>query len=922
MLELQGLQCYICGGEPTGLGYKRICPVCGATYESAERLDGEALSFLNAAIVDRNRLYFDEALKRCELVLENNPSLEEGNWQALLSYFGVRYERKGISFEPVCYRVREISVTECPYYESISDEHKAKAEEIERVRKVLASETDEEIYDVFICCKYAEEYYGEELRTKEAAWAEDAYEMLRGEYGLKVFYAEKYADEGKNKLAVAHSALKSAKWLLVVTAGVEHLQDPLIKGEWKRFTADKNAGMDKHIRVLYGGFDPRGLPVELRDSNAIDREGFGWNLLLKKAAEGIFLTPKSEEEERLETERLERERDKAEIVNLQNALIEACTQKERFEKELISLRASDKERAEEFAAAKANAQALETTEKQLQTLREETLAQAAALQRAKERENELLAALELEKANASGVLLAKELAEKDLETLRSEIARERAEILAGEESAETFKIKAEELNEQLEQERLLRANEQAEYLRERAAKEDETAQLRAEIELLKVQLSDAEGKARELENALVEQVETLRIAQLAHEAEVNAEREKAEQERKERAARLAQERIEREKQAEAEAARAKAEAERLALAAEELRKAEEMRLAAEREQAELRRLEEERLEKERIEEEKRQAELRRIEEERLAEERRIEEERLAEERQLQALARKAEEDRANSVIRFGLLKKYNGEGGDVVIPEEVTRIDSNAFLIPDKLTGITLPPEMTRIQEKTFAGCGSLKKVAFPKELEEIGASAFSGCKQLESIDLPESVTEIASSAFSGCKSLKEVRIPSEVVELADNVFARCDGLEQVCLPRGLEVIGAKAFLACKSLTAIEIPENVSEIQSDAFFDCEKLERVELPKRARILGENAFWGCTALKSVRLNAGLKRIGEAAFNRCEGLTEIVIPASVTTIGQRAFWFCKNLTIYAEAEEKPDGWDESWNPDNCPVIWGYRK
>lgn len=881
MLELQGLQCYICGGEPTGLGYKRICPVCGATYESAERLDGEALSFLNAAIADRNRLYFDEALKRCELVLENNPSLEEGNWEAFLAYFGVRYERKGISFEPVCYRVREISVSECPYYESLSDTHKAKAEEIERVRKALASETDGEAYDVFICCKHAEEYYGEELRTKEAVWAEEAYEMLQEECNLRVFYAEKYYGEGKNITAVVHSALKSAKWLLVVTAGVEHLQDPFIKSEWKRFTADKNVGADKHIRVLYGGFDARTLPVELRDTNAIDREGFGWNLLLKKAAEGIFLTPKSEEEQHLEAERLERERDKAEILNLQNALIEACMAKEKLEKELISLRGSNKEEA-----------------------------QAAALERAKERESELLSALELEKANASGAILAKELAEKDLEALRSEIARERAEILAGEESAAALKLKAEALNEQLEQERLLRAKEQTERLHEISAKEGEAAQLRAEIELLKVQLSDAEQKARELEKALVEQVEALRIAQLAHEAEVNAEREKAEQEHKEREARLAQERIEREKQAELEALRVREEAERLALEAEERRKAEEVRLAEEREQAELRRIEEERL-----------AEQRRIEEERLAEERRIEEVRLAEERRLQALARKAEEDRANSVIRFGLLKKYNGEGGDVVIPEEVTRIDSNAFLIPDKLTGITLPPEMTRIQEKTFAGCGSLKKVDFPKELEEIGAAAFSGCKQLESIDLPESVTEIASSAFSGCKSLKEVRVPSEVVELADNVFARCDGLEQVHLPRGLEVIGAKAFLACKSLTAIEIPENVSEIQSDAFFDCEKLQSIELPKRVRILGENAFWGCTALKSVRLNAGLKRIGEAAFNRCEGLTEIVIPASVTTIGQRAFWFCKNLTIYAEAEEKPDGWDESWNPDNCPVVWGYR-
>jgi hypothetical protein len=40
---------------------------------------------------------------------------------------------------------------------------------------------------------------------------------------------------------------------------------------------------------------------------------------------------------------------------------------------------------------------------------------------------------------------------------------------------------------------------------------------------------------------------------------------------------------------------------------------------------------------------------------------------------------------------------------------------------------------------------------------------------------------------------------------------------------------------------------------------------------------------------------------------------------TIGKGVFSGCARLTIYAEAESKPDdGWTSSWNPLNRPVYW----
>ncbi len=61
---------------------------------------------------------------------------------------------------------------------------------------------------------------------------------------------------------------------------------------------------------------------------------------------------------------------------------------------------------------------------------------------------------------------------------------------------------------------------------------------------------------------------------------------------------------------------------------------------------------------------------------------------------------------------------------------------------------------------------------------------------------------------------------------------------------------------------------------------------------------------------------------AFYGCDTLTSVTIPNSITTIGTSAFYNCSSLlTIYAEAQSKPSGWDADWNNGcDATVVWGF--
>jgi hypothetical protein len=238
----------------------------------------------------------------------------------------------------------------------------------------------------------------------------------------------------------------------------------------------------------------------------------------------------------------------------------------------------------------------------------------------------------------------------------------------------------------------------------------------------------------------------------------------------------------------------------------------------------------------------------------------------------------------------GVLMHYFGTGGNVVIPNSVTKINNEAFFKNSSLTAVTIPDGVTNIGDLAFYECANLESVTIPNSVKSIGYRTFMGCKNLKSVTIPNSVTSIGSGAFAGCSNLTSVSISNNVTSIEDGVFSGC-GFPSITIPNSITSIGKDAFSSCDNLSSVTIPNSVTSIGERAFGYCYHLSSVTISNSVTSIGESAFSSCSNLSSVTIPNSVTNIGKSAFSGCS-LSSITIPNSVTTIGEGPFSFCGNL------------------------------
>lgn len=207
-------------------------------------------------------------------------------------------------------------------------------------------------------------------------------------------------------------------------------------------------------------------------------------------------------------------------------------------------------------------------------------------------------------------------------------------------------------------------------------------------------------------------------------------------------------------------------------------------------------------------------------------------------------------------IEDGVLKKYRGESAEVIIPDGVTKIGSQAFTKIGALDGnlyverVIIPEGVTEIGTMAFFSCSNLKSVEIPDTVTIIGSTAFCGCENLVDVRIPSGVTVIDFQVFAECTKLRDIEIPDGVTSIVSSAFCNT-GIEYVEIPGSVEYLSG--FSSCSKLQTVYIKEGVKHIwDSGAFKNCENLETITIPSTIESIYDTAFKGCTALSRVHYN----------------------------------------------------------------------
>lgn len=297
-------------------------------------------------------------------------------------------------------------------------------------------------------------------------------------------------------------------------------------------------------------------------------------------------------------------------------------------------------------------------------------------------------------------------------------------------------------------------------------------------------------------------------------------------------------------------------------------------------------------------------------------------------------------------IKDGVLLGYYGLGGDIVLPNTVTKIGNEALKGNDNIVSITIPGSVKDIGNNAFEGCTKLERVIFtnPGQASSnllIRISAFQNCKKLTECEIPARAYQVVGNIFKDCTSLTEVKvnaanpyyftqdgvlfgpalvnykpqydkayalqsypagrqgaytIPStvhgkEIDQIWTSGFEGAASLTDITIPASIGRLGTAAFEGT-GLTHVTIPDTVQQVDPAVFQNCTKLVSVKLPARLAEIDQYMFANCISLQHVDMPDSITKINIYAFHNCTSLTSLALPKKLSSLSVGCFDKCINL------------------------------
>lgn len=195
----------------------------------------------------------------------------------------------------------------------------------------------------------------------------------------------------------------------------------------------------------------------------------------------------------------------------------------------------------------------------------------------------------------------------------------------------------------------------------------------------------------------------------------------------------------------------------------------------------------------------------------------------------------------------GVLISYNGDGGDVVIPDQVTAIGDSAFEYCSSLNSVKLPEGLKTIGTLAFCGCSNLKSITIPAGVTYVDMFAFDE-SGLTSITFLSFTTEIYQNAFTIPSSATIYGYATSTAEAYAKKYSRTFvTLTAPDLGSGTCGNGVEWVLDFFGNLIISGQGKITSVPWNSLAD--KVKTVTVGEGITSITANAFSGCTNAKSI-------------------------------------------------------------------------
>ena len=249
-------------------------------------------------------------------------------------------------------------------------------------------------------------------------------------------------------------------------------------------------------------------------------------------------------------------------------------------------------------------------------------------------------------------------------------------------------------------------------------------------------------------------------------------------------------------------------------------------------------------------------------------------------------------------IDYNAFENCENLGGELTIPESVTKIGDEAFcntriekvtfLCTDITYGVSIFSRNDSLKEMYIYGgtlpswrtsepwsAESLEKVYIGSNVKSLGYHAFSRCAKLQDVTIePGQYDTIGFATFSGCTSLKHIVIPDNIKKIEGSAFSET-GLEEIDLNQVTE-LGGGSFMSCKSLSSVKW-DHVTSVGQGCFLGCESIKELVLPQTLVSMYSDSFLQESSLEKVTVTGKNTELQLNAFRECENLKIIDVQAA---------------------------------------------